>query len=494
MNIGIDLGTTYSVAAYVDENDNVKVIPNAEGDNSTPSVVLFEEDKSIIVGEEAKNSSFINADDVVIDAKSSMGKNVVLMEKNGKKYTPEQISSFIIRKLVGDSEKAIGEDVDGVVITVPASFSDAKRKATEDAARMAGVNLIGMINEPTAAAICYIKAHDIKNEKIMIYDLGGGTFDVTILDVKDYSHIDVLSTDGISNAGGRFFDNKIVNYVYKYIKEKYDVNLRSDGYEDDLQELIIHAEEAKISLSAKQTANIVVKTKDIKEKISITREQFNGFIKDVYLRTEVKIEDALKLAELEKEDIDRVLMVGGSSRIPFIYDSVKSFMGKEPSNDIHPDEAVALGAAIYCGFCENDTSNFTDVCSHSIGVVVYNGERQENEIIIPKNSQLPISSRQKFRTMQDRQKIIELTVTEGEDIEVENVNELGKVTVNLPENVKKNDLVVIEINLDKKQLVNIKLELPDYDFVEDYHMKRTANLSEEDVIEYTGILKDYTVR
>ncbi|MCM1099869.1 MAG: Hsp70 family protein [Clostridium sp.] len=495
MILGIDLGTTFSAGAYIDDKGEPQIAGNNDGGKLTPSVVLFDpdNDNEIIVGKAAKDNAILYPENVVVDVKNYMGKNKTMKEYGGKKYTPEMISSFIIRKVVQDSEESLGEKVDGVVITVPAYFSDARRKATEDAATIAGYPLLGMINEPTAAALCYQRRQKIKNENIMIYDLGGGTFDVTILHIDDDEYIEVLSTDGLSNAGGRFFDQCIIDHVRDCIEEKYDVDIEDEEYIDVLQDLFRDSEEAKIELSSRKTTNIIVKAGKIREKIEITRELFEKMISKIYRRTELKMEEALKSANLRKEDIDKVLLVGGSGRIPYIAENVGKFIGKEPSKDINPNEAVALGAAIYSELCGKENSGFVDVCSHSIGVVVVKGNTEENNIVIPKNSKVPIEIEQRFRTIADNQKQIELTVTEGEYLEVTDVTIIGTFQIFLPENTPIRSLVLIKIALDEHQLLHIHIALPDMGFEEEYHMKRVANMDETAIKEVTGILRDYTV-
>ena len=495
MILGIDLGTTFSAGAYMDDKGEPQIAGNSEGGRLTPSVVFFDPDSNneVIVGKAAKDNAILYPGNVVIDVKNYMGKNKTMKEYNGKKYTPEMISSFIIRKVVQDAEEYLGKSVDGVVITVPAYFSDARRKATEDAATIAGYPLLGMINEPTAAALCYQKKQKITNENIMIYDLGGGTFDVTILHIDGSEQIEVLSTDGLSNAGGRFFDQCIIDYVRDTIESKYDVDIEDEEYVDVLQDLFKGAEEAKIELSSRKTTNIIVKAGKIREKVEISREQFEKMIAKIYRRTELKMEEALKSAGLQKKDIDKVLLVGGSSRIPYIEENVKNFIGKEPSKDINPNEAVALGAAIYSQLCKNKAARFVDVCSHSIGVVVMKGNAEENNIIIPKNSKVPVEIEQRFRTMVDNQKQIELTVTEGEYLEVTDVTVIGKYEIDLPHNTPVKSLVLIKIGLDEHQLIHIHIALPDMGFEEEYHMKRIANMDEEAIRDVTGILRDYTV-
>ena len=495
MILGIDLGTTFSAGAYIDDRGEPQIATNNDGGKLTPSVVFFDPDSNneIIVGKAAKDNAILYPKNVVIDVKNYMGRNKIMKEYDGKKYTPEMISSFIIRKVVQDSEEYLGQKIDGVVITVPAYFSDARRKATEDAAAIAGYPLLGMINEPTAAALCYQKKRKITNENIMIYDLGGGTFDVTILHIDDNEHIEVMSTDGLSNAGGRFFDQCIIDYVRAYIKSKHKVDIEDEEYIDILQDLYKDAEEAKIELSSRKTTNIIVKAGKVREKIEISREQFEKMISKIYRRTELKMEEALKSKGLEKKDIDRVLLVGGSSRIPYIAENVEKFIGRKPSKDINPDEAVAMGAALYSQLCENKNARFVDVCSHSIGVVVQKGNMEENDIIIPKNSKLPVEIEKRYRTAADNQKLIELTVTEGEYLEVTDVTTIGKFEINLPDHTPAKSLVLIRIGLDEHQLLHIHIALPDMGFEEEHHVKRVANMDEDVIKDVTGILRDYTV-
>lgn len=492
MVLGIDLGTTYSVGAYIKDDGNVEIINNSEGNTLTPSVVMFDTDDGVIVGEVAKANAVMRPDDVVTVIKNHMGDKKYHKTYNGKDYTPEMISSFIIRKIVQDAERASGEKVHSVVVTVPAYFTDAKRKATEDAVSLAGVSLVGMINEPTAAALCYIKKQNVKNKNLLIYDLGGGTFDVTLLHVKDCNEIKVLSTGGLSNVGGRFFDQFIVDYVCDCMKEKYNIDLEDDEYVDELQEVYLKAENIKIQLSLKSKADIFIRIGKIKEVIPFTREQFEEKIYTMYGRTESKIKEALKEAGLSTKDIDKVLLVGGSSRIPYIVERIQQFIGQEPSKEVNPDEAVAIGAAIYAnviGTNDNHT-HFIDVCSHSIGVVVYNEKGiEENNIIIPRNSTLPIQKEEMFCTIIKNQKQLSLKVTEGEYKELEDVTIIGNIDIQLPNNLPQNTLIKIRIVLDEYQLVQIYFELPDVGIEQKYCIKRMANMDEEMVENITGMLR-----
>jgi molecular chaperone DnaK len=280
------------------------------------------------------------------------------------------------------------------------------------------------------------------------------------------------------------------------MKEKHDIDLEEEEYVDELQELYIKAENAKIQLSNKTAVTIVLKIGKIKEQIKITREQFEGMIKKMYGRTENKMKDALKGAGLQPDAIDKVLLVGGSSRIPYIVQRMKAFIGKEPSKEVNPDEAVAIGAALYANMnVKNDKERqFIDVCSHSIGVVVIDDlGQEENQVIIPRNSKLPVENEQRFRTVEKDQKMVCLTVTEGEYKELTDVTVIGEFDINLPAGLPEKSLILLKISLDRHQLIHIRFALPDIDFEQEYHMKRIANMDEDDIRNVTGMLRDYKV-
>ncbi len=496
MTLGIDLGTTYSVAAYIDAENRPQVIQNNEGSRITPSVVLFDSGNKIVVGDVAKENAAIRPEDIIAEVKNYMGKKMILREVEDKKYTPEMVSSFILRKMVQDAEASTGETFDEVVITVPAYFSVAQRQATVDAATIAGIKRVKTINEPTAAALCFINQNNIENERVLVYDLGGGTFDVTILDVTDKDNVEVVSTAGLSKAGGRLFDISIWDYVCDYMDDKYDIDLTDDEYADEKQEIFLKAEKVKIQLSKVEKASIPIKIGKIKDNIEITREDFEAMIAPTYAKTEAQIKKALLDAKLEVADVDRVLLVGGSSRIPYIVDRIHRYIGKEPSKEVNPIEAVAIGAALYGESLKQDNSEiqFTDVCSHSIGVVVTNklGE-EENEKLILRNSKLPAQVKQRFRTMRAGQKEIKLQLTEGEFKELTDVTIIGELQIELPSNLREKELIELTIGLDTRQLIQIHMELPEIGYVQECHFQYSTNLDEEVIENCTGILRDAEV-
>lgn len=496
MVLGIDLGTTYSAAAYLDKNGEVQMITNKEGDRTTPSVFFEESPGHVVVGEVAKENALIRPQDVISVVKNFMGSKEKFKLSSGREYTPEEVSSFIIRKIVQDAESFTGEKIREVVITVPAYFTDAQRKATEDAATIAGVKMIGVINEPTAAMLSYAHKSKIEHGNIMIYDLGGGTFDVSIVRI-DGNDIKVLSTDGIDRAGGYFFDMDIVKYVTEYFLEKHNISLDDEEYLDERQELIGKAEKAKIQLSSRQSTSIVLKVGSVKESIEITRELFDGMIKKLYRRTEVKMKNALKNAGLTVDQLDTVLLVGGSSRIPSIVKGVETFIGKEAAKDINQDEAVAYGAAIY-GSMHGETEKqyvFQDTTSHSIGFIFFNNDNvRENKILIPKNTSLPASMTAKAMTRVMNQAKITLDVTEGETADVAGVTIIEKLDITLPPALPKGTEVVITFEQDEYQLLHIHISIPskeEWGF--EHKMVREANLSEDEIASMTGLALQYSI-
>ena len=362
MYLGIDLGTTFSCGAYIDEKGNPQVILNSEGENTTPSVVYFESKDSVVVGQAAKNNREIYPKNVVSLVKNSMGKQVAFETEYGD-YSPEAISALILKKITGDAERYLdlSEPIKDVVVTIPAYFSDPQRKATEQAIAIAGLHCLGLINEPTAAAYYYASKDNKKNSHILVYDLGGGTFDATVIDVAG-KNVTVKSTGGIQKVGGSFFDQDIVNYVVKKIKVEHNIDLEKPEYLFEYQELYAKAEKAKIQLSISTKTMIPVKAGDFRTIIEFTRDDFNSMISGLYKRTEGVIKQTIKAAGLGITDIEKVVLSGGSSRIPYIEEKLTTLFGKKPSREVHPDEVVALGAALY-GLCLTNGKEKEDINS-----------------------------------------------------------------------------------------------------------------------------------
>lgn len=498
MFLGIDLGTTYSVGGYIGDNGEPQVIVNKEGSRITPSVVYFEDENSVIVGQVAKDNSMICPDDVVSAAKNFMGKKQSFKSSYGKEYTPEVISSFILKKIVSDGNSYLNPEkpIRDVVVTIPAYFTDSQRKSTEDAVKIAGLNLLGTINEPTAAALYYAYKTKMDQANILVYDLGGGTFDVTIIRLEG-DQVVVKSTGGLSKVGGRFFDQDLVDYVCGYIEEKYDVDLEDEEYLDTYQELYGRAEKVKMQLGSQQKAHIAVRTGKIKENVEITREFFEGIVGKLYKRTEFVVKKAVKDAGIEFADIDKVVMAGGSSRIPYIEKHLAELTGLKPSREVNPDEVVSLGAALYGAQITrgNHKKSIQDVCSHSIGIVTLDRKTSKkiNSIQIRRNSWLPVSVTNVFRTAVKNQQGIEFSITEGEFAELTDITIISTTYLALPEGLEQGTKIEITLQLDHAQLIHVFLKIPCVKYEKEFCFERNANLSEVDVARLTGLIADYEV-
>lgn len=491
MVIGIDLGTTFSAAAYMDESGVPHMINLSSGDRLLPSVVMEDEDGTIVVGEDAKDNLVLMSESIVSTVKDYMGTDRKMKLSSGNVYTPEQISAFILKKIQKEASDYLGQQVTDAVVTVPAYFNDAQRQATKDAGKIAGLNVLEMPNEPTAAALYYAYSGNMTKGRVLVYDLGGGTFDASIVEI-DGRKANVVATGGIRKLGGHFFDQLILNYVADYLLDKYDLDLYDDEYMDELQELTLKAENCKIQLSGRNSATIVVKAGKVKERIEISREQFEKMIHSFYSRTESTVRMVLMDAGMTWKDIDKLLLIGGSSKIPYISEKLKEFSGMEPSHETNPDEAVALGAAIYAS---DYFDKIQDVCSHSLGIVSKNPKTKEeyNSIIIPRNTNLPAKMSKDYYTAENMKKIF-LEVTEGEDEDLEFVCILAGIDIELPANTPKNTKVTVEMELNKNQLLHVYARIHTIpELYREMEIERKSNLDEEEIEEQTTLIEKLTI-
>jgi molecular chaperone DnaK len=481
--IGIDLGTTNSCVAVM-EGGKPTVIANAEGARTTPSIVAFTKNGERIVGEPAKRQAVTNADNTIASIKRDMGTDHG-RTIDGKKYSPQQISAMILQKLKSDAEQYLGEKVSEAVITVPAYFNDAQRQATKDAGKIAGLEVKRIINEPTAAALAYGLDNE-KEQKIMVYDLGGGTFDVSIIEIGD-GVIEVLSTNGDTHLGGDDFDQAIINWMIQDFKNKEGVDLSGDKMA--MQRLKEAAEKAKKELSSSTTTNINLpfisagadgpKHFDV----DLTRAKFEELIHDLVERTAIPVQNAMKDAGLTNADIGKVLLVGGSTRVPCVVEKVKQLTGQEPSKNLNPDECVAIGASIQGGKLAGDAGAgdilLLDVTPLSLSIETMGGVATR---LIERNTTIPTKKSQVFSTAADNQTAVDINVLQGERQFAKDNKSLGQFRLDgIPPAMRGVPQIEVTFDIDANGIVNVSAK--DLGTGKEQHITITAgsNMSDEDI-------------
>ena len=481
--IGIDLGTTNSCVAVMEGGEPI-VITNAEGARTTPSVVAFQKDNSRIVGQVAKRQAVANPDKTVISIKRHMGSDFKV-KIDDKKYSPQEISAMILTKLKDDAEAYLGTTVTDAVITCPAYFTDSQRQATKDAGKIAGLNVLRIINEPTAAALSYGLDKEKENSKVMIYDLGGGTFDVSILEISD-GVFEVLATNGNNMLGGDDFDKRVMDYMVEEFKKSHGVDLSKDKMA--MQRLKEAAEKAKIELSGMNSTSVSLPFISMTDagpalhlEMEITRQKFDVLTKDLVDRTEEPMRLAMEDAGISYKDVDKIILVGGSTRIPAVVKKVKDMTGKEPFKGINPDECVAVGAAIQGGVLTGEVKDvlLLDVMPLSLGLETLGGVFTK---IIERNTTIPVKKTQVFSTAADNQTSVEIHILQGEREFCRDNKSMGRFMLSgiapAPRGIPQ---IEVTFDVDANGIVNVAAKDLGTGKRTDITITSSTNLSEEEI-------------
>lgn len=506
--IGIDLGTTYSAVAAIDEEGIPHLLSNAEGKYITPSVIFFEDEHNIVVGEVAKDARVDVPDQVAEFIKRSMGTDRKF-NYIGQEFTPIGLSGLILKKLKTDAEAALGKPVTKVVITCPAYFGAERRDATEKAAEIAGLEVLALINEPTAAAISFGMGGD-KTGTVLVLDLGGGTFDVTIIRFGDDNQIEVLGSDGDSELGGRDFDDRIIEWVGQQFQNEYGIDIYDNM--ETMAELRQKAEKAKRDLTSRTSTNITFSASGQRMKLTLSRDEFEQLIQPYLEGMKSTMQDVMDDCNLITADITDVLLVGGSTRVHAVQEMARTFFGKELNTTVHPDEAVALGASLFAGqILAADREELlppqvrervralpsvTDIAPHSIGVTAIDTDTNKsyNSIVLPRGSQLPARVTETFFTAENGQEAVKLDINEGEDENVAYVNQLGDFTLQLPEARPAGSPIEVQIELDLSGIIRVIAIDVQSGQQKDVTINYSANMSEKDVAQQALWLQKQTIK
>ena len=479
--IGIDLGTTNSVVAVM-EGGKPTVIANAEGSRTTPSIVGFSKTGERLVGQLAKRQAIVNPDKTVASIKRHMGENYKVTIE-GKDYTPQEISSMILRKLADDASSYLGEKVTSAVITVPAYFNDAQRQATKDAGKIAGLDVLRIVNEPTAAALAYGLEKE-KAEKVLVFDLGGGTFDVSVLEIGDGVH-EVLSTSGDTHLGGDDFDQKVMDWICEEFKKQEGIDLTSD--KQAMQRVKEAAEKAKCELSSVFETNINLPfiTADANGPkhldLNLTRAKFEELSYDLLERCKAPVEKAISDAGISKSEIDEVVLVGGSSRIPAVQKLVKDYTGKEPNQSVNPDEVVAVGAAVQAGVLAGEVKDIVllDVTPLTLGIETLGGVMTP---LVPRNTTIPVSKSQVFSTAENNQTAVDIQVLQGERPMARDNKSLGMFRLEgIAPAMRGVPQIEVTFDIDANGIVNVSAKDKATNKEQKITITNSSNLSEADI-------------
>jgi len=493
--IGIDLGTTFSAIAVLNEFGKAEIVPNAEGERVTHSVVYFGDDDSVVVGSVAKNSAVSDPYNVVEFIKRQMGSADYVFTHGDTEYGPEQISALILKKLKQDAERLLGEAVEDAVITVPAYFDDARRRATINAGKIAGFNVLRIINEPTAAALAY-GLTNASDQRIMVYDLGGGTFDVTIMDVGR-GEITVVATDGDHMLGGNDFDDQIMLYVNDAFKREHGIDLLAKV--EVQQDLRQRAEAAKKTLSSRPSAKISMSASGKRLTVELAREQFEQMTGHLLERTKMLVESVMSEAKTNWSQIDTVLLIGGSTRMPMVPQMIERMSGKAPSQAINPDEAVAMGAAVQAGILmaqKGDSAilataegrrlantRVTDVTSHAFGIILMDDrtKTEYNQVMIARNTPIPHEVQDHFYTISNNQARVRFVVLQGQDRDPANCNTIGETELEFDRPKPRGYPVRVTYQYDANMVMHCYMEDEKTGRIAELHISQSGRMSDGEV-------------
>jgi len=489
--VGIDLGTTFSAVAHLDDLGRPQTLSNAEGDKLTPSAVFFE-GNNVVVGKEALKAMATEADQVAQYAKRDLGNRMYHKILSGRQFPPEAIQAWILNKLRADASKQIG-NIDRAVVTVPAYFDEVRRKATQDAGYMAGLHVMDIINEPTAAAIAFgfqqgflnLEGEARETRRILVYDLGGGTFDVTVMELSGHDFV-ALATDGDVRLGGVDWDMRLLDYVAEEFIRKFGADPREDP--TTAGRLWRECEDAKRTLSARQKASIACDYQGHAMRVEVTREKFEELTHDLLDRTSFTTKQTLQASKLTWDDIDRVLLVGGSTRMPAVLEMLKKLTGKEPDQSVSADEAVAHGAALQAGLLltkhQGNAPPYTvkNVNSHSLGVVATDPatKRKRNAILIPRNTPLPVTAKRVFKTKKAGQSSILVQIVEGESTSPDDCSPLGKCTVrNVPRDLPAGSPIEVRFRYEENGRLTVTVEVANTHKHLNHEIQRDNSLTQD---------------
>lgn len=493
--VGIDLGTTFSAVARLDDTGRPVTVPNAEGDLTTPSVVLFD-GTDVVVGKEAVKALATEADRIAECAKRDLGLREYRKPVDGVKYPPEVLQAFILKKLREDASRLIGA-FGQAVVTVPAYFDEVRRKSTQDAGYMAGLEVLDIINEPTAAAVAFGFQQGFLNtrgeahapQKVLVYDLGGGTFDVTLMEIKG-TEFTALATDGDVQLGGRDWDQRLVDYVSDEFLKAHQYNPQFDPRTDPCAAgaLWRECEDAKRALSARKKASVACHFRGESMRVEIAREKFQELTRDLLDRTQFTTRQVLRQADLDWGAIDRVLLVGGSSRMPMVVEMLRQTSGKEPDVSVSADEAVAHGAALHAGLILAKNAGrapafkIRNVNSHSLGVVGTDPatKRKRTAVLIPRNTPLPVKARRVFKTQKENQDSVLVQIVEGESPSPEACTPIGTCAIrNLPKNLPARTPIDVEFRYAADSRLTVQVKVAGGEKVAQQEITRENSLNQE---------------